>query len=181
MQQISDSAGRTPSDRLLQHVVNMLDRSLGVVLAVLMFAMMVLTFFDVVGRQGFNSPISGSNELTEIAMGFVVYAGLPLVCIRREHITIGLLGNLLRGRARRFQHVALDLVLAAATFIWARQVWIQGESLLNSNAVLMFLQVSIAPYVFAMSGLTFFSSLLFLLLAWCRLRGAEPGPPAATG
>ena len=181
MQQMAESTGRTASDRLLQHVVNMLDRSLGIVLAVLMFAMMVLTFFDVVGRQGFNAPISGSNELTEIAMGFVVYAGLPLVCIRREHITIGLLGNLLRGRVRRFQHVALDLVLAVATFIWARQVWIQGESLLNSNAVLMFLQISVAPYVFAMSGLTFFSSLLFLLLAWCRLRGAEPGPPAATG
>lgn len=159
----------------------MLDRSLGLVLAALMFVMMVLTFCDVVGRQGLDSPISGSNELTQIAMGFVVYVGLPLVCIRREHITIGLLGNLFGAGVKRWQNVALSLALAAVTFIWAWQVWRQAGVLLDSNAVLMFLQVSVAPYVFVMSGLTFFSSLLYAVLAWCYLLGAEPRPAAEAG
>ena len=175
------SAGRTRADRLLERLADALDRSLGAVLAALMFAMMLLTFLDVVGRQGFDSPISGSNELTEIAMGFVVYVGLPLVCIRREHITIGLLGNLLGGKTRRVQNVVLNLVLAAAAFVWARQVWIQAGVLLDTNAVLMFLQVSVAPCVFVMSGLTFRSSLLFGVLAACHLLGADPKPAAETG
>ena len=169
------------ADLFLQRIVRLLDRSLGVILATLMFVMMLLTFFDVVGRQGFDSPISGSNELTEIAMGFVVYVGLPLVCVRREHITIGLLANLLRGRALRAQHVILNCLFAAVTFIWARQVWIQAEALASSNAVLMFLQVSIAPYVFVMSALTFLSSLLFIGLAGCYLRGASPASQASAG
>lgn len=169
-----DKTVQAPADLVLARIVSALDRSLGVILAILMFAMMLLTFFDVLGRQGFNAPISGSNEMTEIAMGFVVYIGLPLVCIRREHISIGLFAGLIRGRGLQIQHVVLNLALAAVTFIWAHQVWIQAEALVKSNEVLMFLQVSVAPYVFAMSVLTYFSSLLFVLLAWCHFRGATP-------
>ena len=135
---------------------------------------MLLTFFDVFGRQIFNAPISGSNELTEIAMGMIVYIGLPLVCIRREHITIGLLAGLFRGRLLRWQHVILNLIFAAVSFVWARQMWVQAQSMADSNAVKMFLQISVAPYVFGMSALTFFSAVLFLFLAWCYARGATP-------
>ena len=74
---------------MLDRMVRRLDRTLGLVLAALMFAMMLLTFVDVVGRQLFNAPVLGGNELTRIAMGLLVYIGLPLVCLRREHITIG--------------------------------------------------------------------------------------------
>ncbi len=162
------------AELLISRSVSALDRTLGIILAALMFAMMVLTFLDVVGRQSLDSPISGSSELIEIAMGFVVYVGLPLVCMRREHITIGLLANMFRGRFLRTQHVVLNLVFAGVTLVWAREVWIQGESIMNSNAVLMFLQFSVAPCIFVMSALTFLSSLLFLMLAFCYFRGAQP-------
>lgn len=162
------------ADALLDQMVARLDRTLGLVLAALMFAMMMLTFVDVVGRQVFNAPILGSNELTRIAMGLLVYIGLPLVCLRREHITIGLLSGLIRGSLLRVQHVILNLLFAGVTFIWARQVWIQAEAIEKSNSVLMFLQVSTAPYIYVMSVLTFGAALIYLLLAWCYVRGATP-------
>lgn len=175
------AAPESASDRQLARQVALLDRTLGLVLATLMFAMMSLTFVDVVGRQGFGSPILGSNEITQIMMGMVVYIGLPLVCLRREHITISLLGGLIRGQARRWQHVLLNLLFAGTTFIWARQVWVQGEAVERSNSVLMFLQVSTAPYIYFMSAMTFASSLIFLLLAWCYLRGATPKADVEAG
>jgi TRAP-type C4-dicarboxylate transport system permease small subunit len=171
---MTDNSAPADADLLLERVVKALDRTLGIVLAALMFAMMLLTFFDVVGRQGFDSPIRGSDELTQIAMGLVVYVGLVLVCLRREHISIGLLAGLFCGTALRMQHVVLNLIFAATTFIWARQVWVQAQALVDSNVVLMFLQVSVAPYVFVMSALTFVAAAIFLLLAWCYLRGATP-------
>ncbi|MEC7489965.1 MAG: TRAP transporter small permease subunit [Pseudomonadota bacterium] len=162
------------ANRTIENVRRALDQSLGFVLAVIMFVMMILTFCDVVGRQGFDSPINGGTELTEISLGFVVYIGLPLVCIRREHITIGLMAGIFRGTALRVQHTLLNLIFAAATYIWARQVWVQAESLRNANSELMFLQISVAPFVFVMSIFTFFASACFLLLAWCYFRGAHP-------
>jgi len=167
-------ASQESEERALDSRTRILYRSLGLVVAAIMFFMMVLTFIDGVGRQCFDSPGSGGGEMTEIALGFVVYMGLPLVCLRREHITIGLMAGILKGRIRQVQHVLLNLIFAGVTFIWARQVWIQAESLSAANNELMFLKVSIAPFVFIMSGFAFFAMLIFLFLAWCYLRGAEP-------
>ena len=168
------SQTQASAERLQQKLTHVLDRSMGLLVAAIMFIMMVLTFIDVVGRQGFDSPVPGGTELTELSLGFVVYLGLPLVCIRREHITIGLMAGLFRGMALRIQHVILNLIFAAVTFIWARQVWIQAESLQSSNTELMFLQIETAPFVFVMSVLTFFATLIFLVLAWCYAHGARP-------
>tara|TARA_Y100000588_G_C13998114_1_gene814441 strand:- start:306 stop:842 length:537 start_codon:yes stop_codon:yes gene_type:complete len=169
------------ADRLIHSVRSSLDRTLGLVLAVLMFAMMILTFCDVVGRQVFDAPISGGTELTEIGLGFIVYIGLPLVCLRREHITIGLMAKLFRGPALRFQHTVLNLIFAVVTFIWAREVWVQAEALKSANNEFMFLQISVAPFVFIMSVFTYFAAFTFLLLAWCYLRGAEPKSSGEAG
>jgi len=171
---MTDQDSSTPVDAFLDRLVGRLDRTLGLILAALMFAMMMLTFVDVVGRQIFNAPILGSNEMTRIAMGLLVYIGLPLVCLRREHITISLLSGLLRGPLIRIQHVILNLLFSGVAFIWARQVWIQGEAIERSNSVLMFLQVSTAPYIYVMSILTFGAALIYLILAWCYFRGATP-------
>lgn len=171
---MNESLSQAPAERALDNLTRILDRSLGLVVALIMFFMMVLTFIDVTGRQFFDAPVPGGGELTEIALGFIVYIGLPLVCLRREHITIGLMAGLLKGRVRQAQHVILNLIFAGVTFIWARQVWIQGESLAASNNEMMFLKVSIAPFVYVMSGFAYFAMLIFLFLAWCYIRGAEP-------
>ena len=171
---MTDPIAQAAADRSIDNLTRMLDRSLGLVVALIMFFMMVLTFIDVVGRQLFVSPVRGGAELTEIALGFIVYIGLPLVCLRREHITIGLMAGLFKGRVRQVQHVLLNLIFAAVTFIWARQVWVQADSLAEANNELMFLQISISPFVYVMSGFAFFAALIFVFLSWCYLRGAEP-------
>ena len=106
-------AGRAFEDRL----VRLLDQTLGMVLAVLVFAMMVLTFLDVLGRQALNSPVPAAFEITEVMMGFTVYLGLPVISARREHLTIGLLDYLFTGAVRRIQGVVLNLLMGAS-LVW---------------------------------------------------------------
>jgi TRAP-type C4-dicarboxylate transport system permease small subunit len=73
--------------------------------AALVFAMMALTFVDVVGRYVFNAPVKGSAEATELMLAVIVFAGLPLAAAAREHIRIDLLEHVLSERAKRRQAV----------------------------------------------------------------------------
>lgn len=149
-------------------MVRLLDHTLGYLLAALVFAMMLLTFVDVVGRQGFNAPVPAGFEITEILMGYTVYLGLPLVCARREHITIGLLDHLFKGTVRRVQGVVLNLLLVALTLVWARELWIHAGKLAGQHEILMFLKIPIAPFVYAMCALTLLAAVIFLVLALAR-------------
>ena len=44
----------------------------------MIFVMMVVTTIDVIGRDVFNLPLFGAFEMTEILMGLVIFAGMPL-------------------------------------------------------------------------------------------------------
>ena len=54
-----------------------------------------MTCIDVVGRYFLNSPLDGATELTQLMMGLIVFAILPTVCYREEHVSVDLLDLLL--------------------------------------------------------------------------------------
>ncbi len=72
----------------------LLDRLLGGLIILIVTAMMLLTFADVVGRELFSRPLLIAPEMTTIALAATVYIGLPLVSARDEHITISLFEGL---------------------------------------------------------------------------------------
>ncbi len=94
-------------------ILSFVDRLIGGILSVLVAAMMVLTFSDVVGREIFSSPLIIAPELTTVGLAAMVYVGLPLVSFRDEHITISLFENLFRGRANAIKRGCVALLLAA--------------------------------------------------------------------
>ncbi|MGR3631000.1 MAG: TRAP transporter small permease subunit [Limimaricola soesokkakensis] len=64
-------------------------------IALLLAAMVALTFADVISRRLFGAPIYGAHDITEHLMALVVFAGLPIVTLGRAHLTIDLLDKLL--------------------------------------------------------------------------------------
>ena len=73
-----------------QAVLPPLMRIAEFVAAILLFAMMMLTFADVVGRYVFTAPIFGAAEMNQFLLAMSVFAGLCLVNARDEHITVEL-------------------------------------------------------------------------------------------
>ena len=74
-------------------------RLLGVVAAIDLFAMMMLTFIDVTGRKltgtvAFAKPVYGAYEITELLMGVLIFSALPLVTAREGHVTIDIFDRL---------------------------------------------------------------------------------------
>src|SRR5687768_2195755 len=121
----SPELGDPEDDPLARH----LEASQGIVLSVLLFGMMAITFFDVIGRYLLNAPVPGAYEITTLLLGAVVYVALPLTTVREEHVTISLLRSLFRGRARRAQLTLLNLFGAAVIGAVAWRLWIQAEKL----------------------------------------------------
>ena len=76
-------------------VTKTLEKLLGVISAAVLFLMMIITTVDVFGRYVLNKPLPGGFEMTEMALAVLIYAALPLVSIRREHIVIDTLDTLM--------------------------------------------------------------------------------------
>ena len=68
-----------------------------------LFAIMVLTFFDVSGRKIWSQSITGSLELTELLMVVVIFGALPLVSLKGEHVVFDSLDVVLPRLVRKIQ------------------------------------------------------------------------------
>ena len=151
-------------------------RLLGLILAALVFAMMAISFVDVVGRQVFDAPLAAAFELTRLALGTMVFVALPLVTAADEHVTIGLFNGFFGERGARVKRFVITLFVAALCVVWARELWIQAGALWQQNERMMFLGVRLAPFVYAMSVLTALTVVIALLQAFMKLRGTFKPP-----
>jgi TRAP-type C4-dicarboxylate transport system permease small subunit len=119
--------------------------------------MMVLTFFDVVGRYLLNRPIRGAFEVTELALVVLIFAGLPLVSHADEHVTMDFIDRLLPPRAARAWVRVMHAVCAAIMFFLCWQVWLKAGKIAAYDDTTDVLRITIAPFVYFMSlmiGLT---------------------------
>ena len=71
---------------------------LGVAASLILLAMMLLTFVDVVARYVVNRPVRGAFEVTELMLLVLIFAGLPLVSFTDEHALMDFIDRLLGPR-----------------------------------------------------------------------------------
>ncbi len=82
-------------------MVQPLWRTLQLFTAFILFALMVITVLDVVGRYVLNAPLVGAFELTKLSMGLLVFSALPLVTARERHIVVGMFEPILAAHGAR--------------------------------------------------------------------------------
>lgn len=159
-----DDAGLAtrPAPRLLRRV----DRALGLIAALMLAAMVMLTCVDVVGRYFLNQPLTGAFELTEHAMGALVFASLPLVALRRQHVTVDLFDRFVPASWRRVQNTFVDLVAAACTGAIAWRLWDKAVYMHAAGETTAVLQFAVYPLVYFMAVLTWIAVLAMLVMAW---------------
>jgi TRAP-type C4-dicarboxylate transport system permease small subunit len=129
------------------------DAVLGIAASLLLFGMMVLTFFDVVGRYLLNRPIRGAFEVTELALLVLIFAGLPLVSHADEHVTMDFIDRLLPERARVVWIRAMHAVCAAIMFFLAWQTWIKAGKIAGYGDTTDVLRITVGPFVYFMTAM----------------------------
>lgn len=134
--------------------------------AVILFAMMVLVFVDVIARYLFNAPLAGGFELTELMMGALIFAALPLATLREEHIVIGLLDELPGEGAHRIRRALLNLVAAAALGVLASRLWAEAGKLAEWGDYTAYLNIPLAPVVYLFAVMSAVAAAILVATAW---------------
>ncbi|MEJ8570483.1 TRAP transporter small permease [Microbaculum marinum] len=136
------------------------------VTAFMLFALMLLTLTDVLGRYFFNRPVYGGLELTEIILAGMIFSALPLVTYKGEHIVV----DLFEPRApalRRAQHVVTNLMGALVVAVLSRQLWLRAERLERAGETTIQIKIPIDIVAYTISGLLALTAIAFLIRAFC--------------
>lgn len=138
-------------------------RAVSLLLCVLLFVMVVLTFIDVLGRRLFNTPVYGANDMTEHLMALIVFSGLPLLTARRGHLSIDLLDGFLLKPSWRAWHKAVDLLIATILALIAWQFWVLAQEAVEINEISPALMIPRAWIYTYMSACSLLAAVLALL------------------
>lgn len=136
----------------------------GLLCAAALFGIMALTFFDVGGRKLLDNSIPGSLELTELMMVVVIFAALPLVSLRGEHVTFDSLDAYLPAWVKRIQNVIVHILSAVALLGLGWLMWREGNQFLGTGETTAQLHILKAPFIYGMAAACAFTGLVHLAL-----------------
>ncbi|MET0311707.1 MAG: TRAP transporter small permease [Burkholderiaceae bacterium] len=129
----------------------LLETCCGLLAGAALFAIMALTFFDVLGRKFLDNSIPGSLELTELLMVIVIFAALPLVSSRGEHVVFDSLDSHLPAFLLKLQNVIVHLLCAGALLALAWLMWQTGTQFREMGETTAQLKILKAPFIWGMA------------------------------
>lgn len=141
------------------------ERPLELAAGLLLAGIGLLTCIDVFGRYVLGRPLQGAFEVSELAMGALIFTALPLVTLRGQHVTIDLLDGVLPQRARRVQAVAVGLVSALCTAMLAWRLWARAGEMRGTGETTAILQLAVYPLVYYMAALSALAAIASIALA----------------
>lgn len=122
-----------------------------------LFALMAMTCIDVIGRELLGAPLDGATELTMLMLGVIIFAVLPTVSLREEHVTVDLFDKFFPQRFVPHRAAILHLVMAVVMGVLCWRVGLLAWLAADYGDATEFLEIPLAPityFIAVMSGLT---------------------------
>ncbi len=161
-----------------QAVLPPLIRIAEIVTALLLFAMMMLTFADVIGRYIFTAPIFGAAEMIQFLLAMTIFGGLCLVNARDEHITVELFEAPLDHLFPVSRRIIVQMFSVGVMAIIAYQLYqfaLDAERIGSKTVVLEWSFASVAFTVAGLSVVSLVAQILGLMLPPAAHHPDEPG------
>jgi TRAP-type transport system small permease protein len=136
---------------------------------------MALTFFDVIGRKAISQSIPGAFEITEMLMVLVIFAALPLVSERGEHVVFDSLDSFFPDWFIKLQKAFIHAVCGATMLALAYLMWGTGDQFTQNGDQSAQLHIAKAPFIYGMSIFCAITGVLHLGLM------VKPNAPLAEG
>jgi len=152
-----------------------IETSCSLLAAVALFGIMWLTLVDVAGRKLLSESIPGSLEVTELLMVVVIFAGLPLVSLRGEHVIFDSLDPFVPPGLMRMLRAVIDGLCALGLGWIGWLMWVKGSRMLEYGDKTQQLGLTLGWFVHLMSVLLFIAAAVHLLLMLAPASHHHPG------
>jgi TRAP-type C4-dicarboxylate transport system permease small subunit len=130
---------------------------------------MLLTCGDVIGRYVFNNSINGTTELTELALGIIIFCQIPVVTIASTHVVVDILDRLLPSIFLRLSGVVSHLIVGVGFYYLADRIWFMAERSMRRGVFTEFLQIPVAYFIQFISIMMYFSAAVLIIVALRKL------------
>ncbi len=167
-----DHPNRIAGGRAL--IIPWIGNILGAAANILLCAMVIITCIDVTGRYFFAAPLIGAHEMITLAMGIMIFLGMPMVTTAREHLTVDIMGGFLSPRWRRVQQIIANFIAALTFILFAYLLWFHGIGLAEDLMITQDFEIEQAPFAFLMAAMCFLT--IFVLLNHVGRDLAGKGP-----
>lgn len=131
--------------------------------AAFLLVMMLLTFFDVLGRYFFNAPIFGAAEMIQFLLAATVFSGLGIVTARDEHIVVELFTPAIAARFPGLQKGLVQLFSVGGLILIGSQLARIGEQALRSGKTTIVLEWPVAAIALPSAGFCLLAAVLQLI------------------
>lgn len=133
-----------------------------------LFGLMLITCIDVFGRYVFNHPLTGSTELTEMAVGIVVFAAFPVVTWRNEHIVVDMLDRFTPPVVHMLRTIILNMIAAGALYFLGGRIITLGKRSISYGEVSEYLAIPLGWTINFIGAMCWLSAIALLTLGIYR-------------
>ena len=150
-----------------------LDKLCSLISGLALFAIMVLTVFDVSGRKFLSHSITGSLELTELLMVVVIFGALPLVSRKGEHVVFDSLDSFWPTGFVKFQKSLVNFLCSMALLALGWLMISTGIDFASFGETTAQLKISKAPFIMGMGFMCALAGIVHLILVFQPLAPHE--------
>ncbi len=137
--------------------------------AVVLFALMTMTFADVLMRSILNNPIEAATEMTRFFMAIIVFSSLPVVSWKGSHIVVDLMDPLFSRKMAHIRDIVIDLACGVILFWPALRVWQLAERARGFGDVTEYLEFPQFYIGWFIAALTFTTAIVFVVRGLVRI------------
>ncbi|HHW7570732.1 TPA: TRAP transporter small permease [Mannheimia haemolytica] len=118
----------------MKALAQLVSKLLELIVVVILSAMSILVFVNVVLRYGFNSSISVTEEVSRYMFVWLAFLGAVLAFSENQHVRVTMLTDKLSPIARNLLSIVTDLAMLFCCYLIVDGSWIQFNLNLNNFA-----------------------------------------------
>ncbi|KAB2936124.1 MAG: TRAP transporter small permease [Rhodocyclaceae bacterium] len=153
-----------PGGPLLGRWEKPFEMLLGSATALILACIMLLTCVDVAGRYVFSEPVPGALEVTELMMGALIFASLPMVTLRNQQVTIDLFSPFIPAAVKPALHVLIHVASGLCMGVISWRLWVKAGQMFEQGDTTAVLQLKVWPLVYFMSALAAVTAAILILM-----------------
>jgi len=153
----------SPPAHIRSALFGRLIRILEWIMGVAIFAMMMLTFVDVIGRYLLNKPVPGAAEFISFLLAVSLFSGLAIVSGENRHISVTLFQSALDRRIKRLRTIVVRGFSVLTMTLIAAELFRHASRMIEFSRSTIVLDWPLWPMVLLMATASAIAVLLMIL------------------